>query len=193
MIKDIVLVSSNTHKISEYQHKLLPMKCIPYESLIGHIDIEEVGETFQENAYLKASMVHQLTKLPCIADDSGLLVESLPNQLGVYSRRFSIEMSDESNNRLLLSKLKGIKDRNAKFVTVICYIDESSKPHYFQGELHGSIVEVARGHHGFGYDSVFEIEGTNLTLAELTLEEKNRYSHRAKAIEALKKELIVCI
>ena len=193
MIKEIVLVSSNTHKILEYQHKLQPMICIPYESLIGHIDIEEVGTTFKENAYLKASIVHQRTKRPCIADDSGLLVKALPNQLGVRSRRFSIEMTDESNNQLLLNKLKGIKERKATFMTVICFIDESSKPHYFQGELHGRIVDVPRGQFGFGYDPIFEIEGTSLTLAELTLEEKNQYSHRAKAIEALKKELMVCI
>lgn len=185
IMKTIIIVSNNPGKLKEYQDKLKGIKCIPYGELFPNIEIEETANTFAGNAYIKASTIAKLTDLACVADDSGLVVEALPNELGVHSKRFSNSMTDEDNNRLLLEKLKVKTNRSAYFHSTICLIDESKKSWFFTGELTGHILKEPRGTSGFGYDPLFEVDGLNQTLAELTLAQKNIYSHRAKAIDRL--------
>jgi XTP/dITP diphosphohydrolase len=188
-MKELIIVSENLGKIKEYQDKLKPIKCIPYQSLLNISSIEETGQTFKENAYIKAKAVFDQINRPCIGDDSGLIVDALPNQLGVHSKRFSKQATTEANNKLLLEKLKGIDNRKASFHTVICLLVPDQEPRFYEGSLHGHITLQARGQSGFGYDPLFEIPSTHKTLAELTLEEKNALSHRARAIEKLMEDL----
>lgn len=186
---EIIIVSDNPGKIKEYQDKLKPIKLIPYKNILPIEDIPETGKTFRQNAFLKADTVHRMTNKACIADDSGLVVESLPDELGVHSKRFSIQMTDEANNKLLIKKLKGIENRKAYFHTSICLILPFEKPRFYEGQVHGEIIDQSQGHHGFGYDPIFKINELNQTLAQLDIQEKNKFSHRAKAMDLLIKDL----
>ncbi|QLY39740.1 RdgB/HAM1 family non-canonical purine NTP pyrophosphatase [Hujiaoplasma nucleasis] len=186
---EIIIVSDNPGKIKEYQDKLKPIKLIPYKNILPIEDIPETGKTFRQNAFLKADTVHRMTNKACIADDSGLVVESLPDELGVHSKRFSIQMTDEANNKLLIKKLKGIENRKAYFHTSICLILPFEKPRFYEGQVHGEIIDQPQGHHGFGYDPIFKINELNQTLAQLDIQEKNKFSHRAKAMDLLIKDL----
>jgi XTP/dITP diphosphohydrolase len=188
-MNELIIVSDNPGKIKEYQDKLKPIKCIPYKSIIEIEPIEETGHTFKENAYIKAKAVFDQINRPCIGDDSGLMVEALPNQLGVHSKRFSKQATTQANNKLLLKKLLGIDNRKAAFHTVICLLVPGQEPKYYEGSLHGHITHQPRGQWGFGYDPLFEVASSHKTLAEMPLEEKNLYSHRAKAIEKLMEDL----
>jgi XTP/dITP diphosphohydrolase len=188
-MEQVIIVSSNSGKLKEYQDKLKPIECIPYQSLFSDLEIEETGATFKENAYLKAMAVYKKSHLPCIADDSGLIVEALPNELGVHSKRFSKEMTDEANNQLLLHKLKNINNRKAYFHTTICLIEPGKEPRYYEGNLYGHIIDAPRGNHGFGYDPLFQVDELNITLAECTLSQKNLISHRSKALDQLIKDI----
>jgi XTP/dITP diphosphohydrolase len=188
-MKELVIVSENPGKIKEYQDKLKPIKCIPYQSLISIEPIEETGQTFKDNAYIKAKAVFDQINRPCIGDDSGLLVEALDKQLGVHSKRFSKQATTEANNKLLLEKLQGIENRKASFHTVICLLVPGQEPRYYEGTLQGYITHQARGQGGFGYDPLFELASNRKTLAELSLKEKNALSHRARAIEKLMEDL----
>ncbi|MFP4477967.1 MAG: RdgB/HAM1 family non-canonical purine NTP pyrophosphatase [Candidatus Izemoplasmatales bacterium] len=184
-MKEFIIVSDNPGKIKEYQDKLKDYKLIPYKEVLPIEYIEENEDTFKGNAYVKADTVFRMLKRPCLADDSGLEVQALPNELGVRSKRFSKEMTDRSNNQLLLDKLKDQNNRNAQFVTVICLLIPGYEPRYYRGELKGEILKQPRGNQGFGYDPLFYIKDMDKTLAEMTIEEKNKHSHRAKAIEKL--------
>lgn len=188
-MKEIIIVSDNPGKIKEYQDKLKDFKLIPYKELLPIEYIPENEPTFKGNAFIKADTVFRMLKKPCIADDSGLLVEALPNELGVHSKRFSEEMTDVANNALLLEKLKNVKNRNAKFVTMICLIIPGYDPRFYEGELPGEILSQPRGDQGFGYDPLFYIKDLDKTLAEMNTKEKNKHSHRAKAIEHLLEDI----
>jgi XTP/dITP diphosphohydrolase len=184
-MKEIILVSDNPGKIKEYQEKLKNYKVIPYKDILAIEYIPETGSTFKENAFLKADTVYRMLNKPCIADDSGLIVNALPNDLGVKSKRFSKEETDQANNALLLEKLKDEMDRSAYFQTVICLIVPNQAPQFFSGKVHGRILENPRGNSGFGYDPLFEVEDLNLTLAQMSIEQKNKISHRARAMDKL--------
>jgi XTP/dITP diphosphohydrolase len=188
-MKEIIIVSDNPGKIKEYQDKLKQYKLIPYKDLLPIEYIPEDEPTFKGNAFIKADTVFRMLKKPCIADDSGLLVDALPNKLGVHSKRFSEDMTTESNNALLLDKLKDEQNRSAKFVTVICLLMPGYQPRYYRGELTGEILKQPKGNKGFGYDPLFYIKELDKTLAEMSTQEKNKYSHRAKAIENLLKDI----
>ncbi|MFM7724055.1 MAG: RdgB/HAM1 family non-canonical purine NTP pyrophosphatase [Bacteroidota bacterium] len=185
-----VFASKNEHKVSEIR-ALLPDRII-LQSLndIGwEYDIQETGETLEANAVIKAKAVFEATGMPCFADDSGLEVAALNGRPGVHSARFAgPEKSDVNNCVKLLSELKGLENRKAKFKTVIAYVDDQGS-HLFAGEVHGSIIHEFRGTMGFGYDPLFVPEGWTLTFAEVTKDEKNRVSHRAKAFEQFLKFL----
>ncbi|MFM7388116.1 MAG: RdgB/HAM1 family non-canonical purine NTP pyrophosphatase [Bacteroidota bacterium] len=185
-----VFASKNEHKVSEIR-ALLPDRII-LQSLndIGwEYDIEETGETLEANAVIKAKAVFEATGMPCFADDSGLEVVALNGRPGVHSARFAgPEKSDLNNCEKLLSELKGLENRKAKFKTVIAYVDDQGS-HLFAGEVHGSIIHEFRGTMGFGYDPLFVPEGWTLSFAEVTKDEKNRVSHRAKAFEQFLKFL----
>lgn len=184
-MKEIILVSDNPGKIKEYQEKLKNYKVIPYKDVLDIEYIPETGSTFKENAFLKADTVYRILKKPCIADDSGLVVNALPYDLGVKSKRFSKDQTDQANNALLLEKLKDEMDRSAYFQTVICLIIPNQPPQYFSGKVHGHILEKPKGKGGFGYDPLFEVDGLNITLAQMSIEQKNKISHRARAMDKL--------
>lgn len=155
-------------------------------------EIEEDGVTFEQNAVKKASAIAQLTGLPTLADDSGLVVDALGGRPGVFSARYAgIGATDETNNAKLLEELRGTppERRGAAFhcVIALCLPDGSCTT--FSGELRGSILEVPQGVGGFGYDPLFFVEEEGLSLAELPLERKNQLSHRGKALELLKGKL----
>lgn len=188
MNKKIILASNNKGKIKELSDILAP---IGYEVISQReagidIEVEETGSSFSENAGLKAKAVYERCKAPVIADDSGLEVDFLNGAPGVYSHRYAGEnASDIDRCAKLLNELEGIseKDRGAQFVCVICYIDESGAEHYIRGECRGKIGYIPLGENGFGYDPVF-IYGDK-SFAQISADEKNKISHRAKAVEGL--------
>ena len=185
-MKSIIIASKNKGKLEEYR-ELLKKYGYVIESLFDYPEIAEVDEpylTFAENALHKAKTIHQVLEKPVIADDSGLMVDGLNGLPGVRSKRFSSEGTDEANNRLLIETMKSIIERKAKFVAVIAYIDEQGISHVFSGETKGVILYEPKGSSGFGYDPLFYVESLQKTFAELTVEEKNHISHRAKAFQA---------
>lgn len=149
-------------------------------------DVEETGETFTDNAFLKAEAYSELTKLPVMADDSGLEVMALDDFPGVQSNRW-MEGTTEEKNIALLKKLSGMK-RKARFRTVICYFDKKTgEKEFFNGEVRGEIAKEIKGpkHVGFGYDPIFIPEGYDKTFSELGYEIKNKISHRSQSLQQL--------
>ena len=153
-------------------------------------DIEENGDTFEKNAFIKADTIFKKFKYPVIADDSGLAVDQLNGEPGVYSARYAGEnVTYADNNKKLLLELKDKPTPHlAKFICCAVFVSEQNRL-AIQGELHGRIIDEFRGNNGFGYDPIFQPEGFAQTLAELPLEEKNKISHRSNAFNKLKQEL----
>lgn len=153
-------------------------------------EIIEDADTFEGNALIKAKVIYEKYKTPVIADDSGLMVEQLNNEPGVFSARYAGEnCTYDDNNNKLLSELKNYPEPHpAKFVCAAVYYDGNTT-HSLFGEFMGKIVMEKRGEKGFGYDPVFKPEGYEVTLAEMDLEEKNKISHRAIAFEKLKEKM----
>lgn len=186
MKKEIVFATNNNHKLQEVaellgdKYKILGLKDI------GCIeDIPETAETLEGNALIKAEYVAGKFGKNCFSDDTGLEVEALNNAPGVYSARYAgEEKSAEANMNKLLKEMQGIKNRNARFRTVIALILDG-QTHLFEGEVKGTIIEEKRGTEGFGYDPIFIPEGYTKTFAELPLYEKNTISHRARAVKKL--------
>lgn len=150
-------------------------------------DVDETGTTFYENAILKATSIGRETGLPVLSEDAGLEVAALNGAPGVYSARFAGQPSDASrNNALLLQKLEGVDERTAQFVTVACLYLPDGRLFMTSGTYAGTIARVPRGGGGFGYDPLFVPEGEHRTLGEMSSEEKNRASHRAKALSRMR-------
>ena len=195
-IKTIVLASNNAIKAEEIQMLLGDQVEIIMQQDLNIEPTPETGKTFQENACLKATAVYKKAKLPVIGDDSGLEVDCLNSQPGIYSARFAGEgASDKDNIIKLLSQMTGvpIEKRTARFKCVIALVgmEESSEVNFFHGEWNGFISEEIMGHNGFGYDPVFVGQGTQLTAAQLDQGVKNKISHRGQAIKALKSFLSI--
>ena len=191
----VVLASQNKHKIAELQALLA--KHIPDIEVISLAEagfsgeIVEDGETFEENAFIKARAAAS-TGYIGLGDDSGLCVRALGGAPGIYSARYAGEHGDnEANNRLLLENLRGVEDRHAEFVCVIaCAFPEKDSDGLFcRGATEGKIIDEYKGTGGFGYDPLFYYEPFGKTFAEMTPEEKNSISHRGKAIELLAEKL----
>ncbi|MCX7697634.1 MAG: RdgB/HAM1 family non-canonical purine NTP pyrophosphatase [Bacteroidales bacterium] len=184
----LIFVTNNFHKLEEAweilkdcQIEVLSLKDIGLE-----VPIEETGDTFDQNAMIKAQTIYQLVGLDCFADDSGLEVMALNNEPGVWSSCYAGEEGNSDKNiSKLLRRLEGIENRKARFVTVICFIWRGNS-YFFKGEVYGQIIRERRGKGGFGYDSVFVPEGYDRTFAEMTMEEKNNISHRKKALMAMR-------
>lgn len=182
---------------SNNKNKLFEIKAILGDSFDNVIsmseagidtDIEENGETFLENALIKARTVTELTGKVSIGDDSGLVVEALDGAPGVYSARYGGAHGDyDINNALLLKNMEGVKNRKAKFVTVMVMYFPDGNFIFAEGEAMGSILEEKRGKEGFGYDPIFFSDELNMTFAEASKEQKNAVSHRAKALRNLLK------
>jgi XTP/dITP diphosphohydrolase len=183
---EIVFATHNQHKLAELA-KMMPAN-IRLLSLndIGQIEeIPEDGETLNQNASFKAWYVYTKYSMNCFADDTGLEVEALNNEPGVYSARYAGEDKDaEKNMAKLLANLTGHDNRKAKFRTIIALIIDGQE-HQFEGSVEGIIEKIAKGDKGFGYDPIFTPNGYSSTFAQLTIEEKNKISHRAKAVEKL--------
>ncbi|MDZ7772370.1 MAG: RdgB/HAM1 family non-canonical purine NTP pyrophosphatase [Balneolaceae bacterium] len=184
----IVLASRNEHKIAELRELLKPLgiRLRPASDFEGLGEVEEDRPTLEGNALKKARYVHGETGLPALADDTGLEVDALDGRPGVYSARYAgQDARDEDNVTKLLEELAGVAqdDRGAQFRTVVAFVHPSST-HTFEGVCRGAILEERRGEKGFGYDPVFRPEGYRETFAELEAGEKNRISHRGRALQA---------
>ena len=195
-LKDkIVIASSNKGKIKEFQSYFdsFGLILIPQEEM-GVSDIEETGKTYVENSILKARHASKVTGLPAIADDSGLSVEYLDGQPGIYSARFSGHGGDDKKNRdLLLKKLEGVpfEERHASYHAVITLLHhhDDPTPYIAHGIWHGIIAKEEKGEFGFGYDSLFIVPDLGCHAAELDVETKQNYSHRGIALRKLTKYL----
>lgn len=180
-----LLASGNAHKAQEF--KELFQGILTVNPAPKTLEVEETGKTFTENAFLKAKAYYDTYKVPALADDSGLVVEALPDILGVQSARFSPELPDYADKgKKLIELLRNKENRNAYFVCVLCFYLSPDEVYFFEGRVHGTIGSELRGEHGFGYDPVFiplRKEEDSKSLAELP-EWKNKFSHRAKASQA---------
>lgn len=181
----LFLASGNPHKIQELQQILEPLG-IHLKSTLDYPDAPEVEEDqpdLKGNAKKKARFWYHKTGLPSIADDTGLEVEALDGAPGVYSARYAGENATYQNNLdKLLRQMDGEVNRSAKFRTVIAYIADNQE-YFFEGVCKGKILKKEKGTGGFGYDPIFQPEGYNETFAELDAEEKNKISHRGRALE----------
>lgn len=200
MIK-MLAATNNKHKLEEIRDilKEINIEVISLQDAGINIDVEETGETFIENALIKAREIGKLTDLPVIADDSGLEVFALNGEPGVRSARYSgveDDQKDKKNNEKLLKNLENIPDekRGARFCSVIASVFPNGTEITAEGYVYGRIGYEEKGQFGFGYDPLFIVDGFNMTMAEMEPELKNKTSHRANALksfaEKLKKELI---
>ncbi|MDP2042681.1 MAG: non-canonical purine NTP diphosphatase [Algoriphagus sp.] len=182
----ICFATNNSKKIEEVKAALGPgFEIVSLQEIGCTEELPETGDTLDYNAFEKARFVKDNFGVDCFADDTGLEVEALGGEPGVYSGRFAGEpRSDERNIELLLKKMQEKRNRKAKFRTVIALILDG-KEYSFEGTAKGEILEEKVGFGGFGYDPVFRPEGFTKTFAELTLAEKNEISHRGKAVKAL--------
>lgn len=181
----VVVATGNAGKVREIAAALSPLGW-SLEGLGGRPLPEETGATYEENAALKACAAALATGLPALADDSGLEVEALGVQPGVYSARFGGRRSDLERNLYLLEQLRRAPSRRAKFVSVVVLAYPDGHVEHYRGELPGTLLEGPRGEGGFGYDPLFVPDGDTRTLAEMTLEEKQAVSHRGRALAALR-------
>lgn len=187
---ELVVATRNAGKLKEIR-RLLESRGIRVrglEEFPGVPDVVEDGKTFAENAIKKAEAVAQFTSLPCLADDSGLVVEALQGRPGVHSARFSgAEADDQSNNRKLVDEMAAVPKirRQAAFCCVMALYMPGQSPRLFEGRVNGAILERQQGDGGFGYDPLFWLPGYNCTMAELPLDTKNQVSHRGQALRQL--------
>lgn len=187
---DILIASLNENKIKEIKSIINSenINLISLKDLNDVEDFEENGTTFQENAFLKAKYFGDKHQMITLADDSGLLVKSLNNRPGIYSKRYA--GSDQKNNEKLLLELSNKRNRNAKIVTILAlYNPFNKKVNFFEGVLKVRINEQLSGSNGFGYDPLLYYKKYGKTLAEMQEEEKNSISHRSRALRKLKKAL----
>lgn len=185
MHNQLVFATNNQNKTLEVRELLASTYQILNLSDIGcEVDIPETGDSFAENATLKSSYVVQNYQIDCFADDSGLEVEALNNEPGIYSARYSGARGDHENMMFLLKKMEGVSNRNARFKTVISLIQNEAN-YIFEGVIYGKLRTVPTGDKGFGYDPIFEPDGYAVTFAEMDLAQKNKISHRALAMKKL--------
>ncbi len=186
-MKEIVLATGNVGKLREFRAMLQGYRVVTPKELGLEFDVEETGETFYENALIKARALNALCGKPAIADDSGLCVDALGGAPGVRSARYS-GGDDNDNIVKLLGALDGEANRKAYFVSCIVYYDGQNIVRA-DGRAYGYICDAPRGEHGFGYDPVFMSDDLSKTFAEATDDEKNAVSHRARALVELKCKL----
>lgn len=185
----IVLASGNAHKIKEIGQMLKDFEVVGMKQLGFDKEIEENGATFYENALIKAKTVAEALNLPALADDSGICVNALNGAPGIYSARYAGDGNDKHNNELLLKNMEGITDRRAKFVCCMVFYKPNGEIVTATGETFGEIMFNTQGENGFGYDPLFFSYDLNKCLGVASAEEKNKISHRFRAINALKDKL----
>ena len=183
----VVLASKNKHKLEEISKitEKFDMELVLESELGVDIDVEETGSTFEENSFLKAEAVMKATGLPALADDSGIAVDALNGEPGIYSARYGFDESLDDRGRLnlLLKNTENVPDdkRQAKFVCVITLVTPQGQTIQARGEVHGMVLRARAGVNGFGYDPIFYYPPFGKSLAQVSPEEKNRVSHRANA------------
>ena len=191
----VVLASKNKHKLEEISKitEKFDMELVLQSELGIDIDVEENGTTFEENSFIKAEAVMKASGLPALADDSGIAVDALNGEPGIYSARYGFDESLDAWGRLqlLLKNTEQVPDgeRQAQFVCVITMVTPDGKTIQARGEIHGELLREPRGKNGFGYDPIFYYPPLGKSTAELTSEEQNRVSHRANALKVLYEKL----
>ena len=184
----VVLASKNKHKLVEIRQitDLFDMELVLQSELGIDIDVEENGTTFEENSYIKAEAVMKASGLPALADDSGICVDALGGEPGIYSARYGFDdtLDDRGRLELLLKNTEHVPDgqRQAKFVAVITLVTPDGEVIQARGEIHGELLRAPAGEHGFGYDPIFYYPPMGKSTAEMAPEEKNQVSHRANAL-----------
>jgi len=191
----VVLASKNPHKLVEISKitEKFGMELVLQSELGVDIDVEETGTTFEENSFLKAEAVMKATGLPALADDSGIAVDALNGEPGIYSARYGFDdsLDDWGRLELLLKNTERVPDgqRQAQFVCVITMVTPDGRTIQARGEIHGELTREARGENGFGYDPIFYYPPLGKTTAELSAEQKNQVSHRANALRVFYEKL----
>lgn len=191
----VVLASKNPHKLVEIRQitDKFGFELVLQSELGVDIEVEETGTTFEENSLIKAKAVMEATGLPALADDSGISVDALHGQPGVYSARYGFDDSLDDHGRmmLLLKNTEDVPDgqRQAKFVCVISFVTPEGSVIQARGEIHGELTREPRGENGFGYDPIFYYPPFGKTTAEIPAEQKNAVSHRGNALRILNEKL----
>lgn len=191
----VVLASKNPHKLVEISKitEKFDIELVMESDLGVDVDVEETGTTFEENSFLKANAVMQATGLPALADDSGIAVDALNGEPGVYSARYGFDdsLDDWGRLQLLLKNTEHVPDgqRQAQFVCVITLVTPQGQVIQARGEVHGELLRTPAGEGGFGYDPIFYYPPYGKSLAEVSPEEKNQVSHRANALKAFYEKL----
>ena len=191
----VVLASKNPHKLVEISKitEQFDMELVLQSELGVDIDVEETGSTCEENSYIKAKAVMEATGLPALADDSGIAVDALNGEPGIYSARYGFDESldDWGRLQLLLKNTENVPDgqRQAQFVCVITLVTPDGKVIQARGEVHGELLRAPAGEGGFGYDPIFYYPPFGKSLAEVSAEEKNQVSHRANALRVFYEKL----
>lgn len=187
----ILIATKNNGKVAEFQElfKKYDMQTISLLDLPNDIeDVEETGETFEENARLKAEQISSILNAPVLADDSGLIIDALDGRPGVFSARYAgLAKNDQDNNNKVLNELEHIpmENRTARFICVLAVARPGKETFFVTGKCEGFIALSESGSNGFGYDPIFIPEGYEETMAEISAEEKNEISHRGQAIKEL--------
>ena len=191
----VVLASKNPHKLVEIDAitRKLGIELILQSELGVDIDVEETGTTFEENSFLKAEAVMKAPGLPALADDSGICVDALNGEPGVYSARYGFDdtLDDWGRLELLLKNTEHVPDgqRQAQFVCVITMVTPDGEVIQARGEIHGELLRAPVGENGFGYDPIFYYPPMGMSTAEMSAEDKNKVSHRGNALKVLNEKL----
>ena len=190
-MQELVFATNNAHKLEEVEALLRQtkhdshIKLLSLDDINCHDDIEETGTTFRENASIKSHYIYNKYHVSCFGDDSGLEIDALNGEPGVYSARYAGEHGNHAaNNAKVLKNLAGKENRKARFLTVISLM-WNGEEHFFEGSVEGTIRPEISGTAGFGYDPLFQPDGYEVTFAEMSLAQKNKISHRAIAVEKL--------
>lgn len=186
MPHQLVFATNNRHKVDEVAAKVGDnFKLLTLTDINCTDDIEETGLSFNENASIKSRYIFNKYGLDCFGDDSGLEIDALNGEPGIYSARYAGTHGDHAANiTKVLQNLQGQTNRNARFRTVISLMWQGQE-HFFEGTVEGTIRHELSGNGGFGYDPIFQPNGYNITFAEMSMDEKNAISHRARALESL--------
>ncbi|GAB1611830.1 non-canonical purine NTP pyrophosphatase [Mammaliicoccus lentus] len=189
-MKDIIIASNNKGKIEDFKAIFPKANVIGISEIAPDFDVEETGTTFEENAILKSETASKALNKIVIADDSGLSVEALYGEPGIYSARYAGEpKDDQANIEKLLSNLKDKENKNAEFICAIAVSEPGKDTVTYVGKVQGEIIDEQRGENGFGYDPIFFVPSLDKTMAELTAAEKSAISHRGNAIKLMNEDI----
>lgn len=192
-MQKIVLATKNNHKLTEFRAMLENVEILSLKDIGFNEEIDETGDTLEENSKIKADAVREFLKkqnldLPVVADDSGLFIVALDGAPGVHSARYALDHDDEGNRQEVLKNMQGVKDRTAYYECCLCY-EDSDETKYFSGKTMGQITTEKIGDESFCYDCLFHSDDLNKTFGEATEKEKDSVSHRGRAVQKFKEWL----